>query len=754
MEAITYDSSTTYDALNRPVTLTAPDKSILHHLYNAANLLEGVEVNLRGAAAATPFVSNIDYNPKGQRELIQYQNGAQTKYDYDDDTFRLIHLKTTRLPGPNGLGLLLFADPTIVQDLHYAYDPAGNITTIRDDALLAIQYNGQDVKPRADFTYDAIYRLIFATGREHIGQTAFECAPADGNCRDYPFVGLRANPNDPKALRNYTEGYDYDEVGNILHMRHVATAGAWTRDYTYQEASLLEATKLSNCLSSTAGNGTPEACASGYGYDAHGNMTKMRHLPVMHWDFRDQLLATAQQVVNAGTPETTWYVYDGGGQRVRKVTDNAAVAGATPTRKTERIYVGGFEIYREYNGAPNPIKLERETLQVMDDKQRIALVDTRTKGNEPELPPQLIRYVLSNHLGSSSLELADDGALISYEEYHPYGTSAFQASRSVVEVGLKRYRYTGKERDDETALYYHGARYYAPWLGLWIAVDPKHVAGSPVANVALVAEGRPRREDPWRAQEEPWSPRRGRRGESGVPSVSGAHMYAYANGNPANYIDPDGAEPTREKVGEAKNIIRHVRQLEAKYTAELKGQLSGLELEQAVNKRILEKEFREYKTFDKPGERYIYTTRGGWIDMAHFPRAAGEISMRWWRNVPVVGALGQLFAEKKGREVEEGQLVSPNAGVRHSAFSYEDLPSNRLGFEFGSNVDLSRPLSKQLEADFARLGATRPKEAPNWKTLPKRDVDTLSRTPPQNFSDEPMFTKERWRMELPKGPWW
>ena len=36
----------------------------------------------------------------------------------------------------------------------------------------------------------------------------------------------------------------------------------------------------------------------------------------------------------------------------------------------------------------------------------------------------------------------------------------------------KRYRYTGKERDDENGLYYHGARYYAPWLGLWVSCDP------------------------------------------------------------------------------------------------------------------------------------------------------------------------------------------------------------------------------------------------------------------------------------------
>ena len=53
-------------------------------------------------------------------------------------------------------------------------------------------------------------------------------------------------------------------------------------------------------------------------------MTTMPHLPLMHWNYLDRLEATARQVVNSGTPETTYYVYDSGGQRVRKVTERAA----------------------------------------------------------------------------------------------------------------------------------------------------------------------------------------------------------------------------------------------------------------------------------------------------------------------------------------------------------------------------------------------------------------------------------------------
>ena len=59
----------------------------------------------------------------------------------------------------------------------------------------------------------------------------------------------------------------------------------------------------------------------------------------------------------------------------------------------------------------------------------------------------------------------------------------------------KRYRYTGKERDEESGLYYHGARYYAPWLGRWTSCDPEGISfginlyrpfsNNPLVNVDL-----------------------------------------------------------------------------------------------------------------------------------------------------------------------------------------------------------------------------------------------------------------------------
>jgi len=484
----TYINITTYDALNRPLTVTTPDGSVYCATFNEANLLEKVDVNLRGAATRTSFVINIDYNAKGQREFISYGNGAKTAYEYDPLTFRMTRLRTIRAAGFDVLASQLFADTTVVQDLRYTYDPAGNIIRIADTSLARLSSSVLDNAP-SDYTYDAIYRLIEATGREHIGQTAHDFTPQ--NRRDYDFKGLAnfiAHPNDLQAMGRYTERYRYDEAGNFQFMRHIANGSGWTRDYEYNAASLIEAGKQSNRVTKTTANGFPEAYTytDRNGKDVNGCITAINSMQ-MHWDFKDQL-----QKVDLGGGGTAYYVYDCSGERVRKVIERQG-----GVISEERIYLGGFEIYRKFGANA----LIRETLHVMDDKQHVAVVETKTSesGNVVIIPVSAQRYQFGNHLGSVSLELDKEGALISYEEYHPYGTTAFQAMDGAAEVSLKRYRYTDMERDEETGFTYHGARYYSPWTGHWTSPDPSFLS-------------------------------------------DGINLYAYVSGNPIRQFDPNGRD--------------------------------------------------------------------------------------------------------------------------------------------------------------------------------------------------------------------
>lgn len=482
LESEEFSGSTRYDALNRPIQSIVPHSSnagtqlnVVQHVYNDANLLECVDLwpgeaaeptgLLRPDTATRHMVINIDYDAKGRRELVEYGNGVKTCYSYDPLTFRLTDLHTTRESGS-------------IQNIHYAYDPAGNIVHIRDDAQQTVFFSGSIVQPESDYVYDAVYRLISASGREHIGSAVTPWPTSDDRYRtNLP------QPGNGSQMRNYTEEYSYDLAGNITRIRHSAMNGGganqniWIRNFDYAEPSPIDNSQTNNRLTaSSVGRNPATAPSESFRYDAHGNMLHMPHLPYVKWDFKDQLRSAGksddpEDCTGCGAGCIVYFTYDAGGQRVRKVMEQDG------KRFHERIYIGGFEIFRKYNGNAGP-KLERESLHVMDDRQRIAIVDTKTidtstPGSGSET---LIRYQFGNHLGSAVLELDENADIISYEEYYPYGSTSYQAVRGrrpgSPEVGARRYRYTGKERDEETGLYYHGARYYAPWLGRWVSCDP------------------------------------------------------------------------------------------------------------------------------------------------------------------------------------------------------------------------------------------------------------------------------------------
>src|SRR5262249_49309436 len=147
--------------------------------------------------------------------------------------------------------------------------------------------------------------------------------------------------------------------------RHRAAGNDWTREYAYQAAS-------NRLLHTRVGENT-------YAYphhDRHGYMTAMPHLEDLAWSFKEELASsTRQRRSDGGTPETTYYQYDGEGKRIRKITENQAAAGKTPTRKEERIYLDGYEVYSRHSGEASG--LERVSLSLIDEGHRFVMVETR-----------------------------------------------------------------------------------------------------------------------------------------------------------------------------------------------------------------------------------------------------------------------------------------------------------------------------------------------------------------------------------------
>lgn len=672
-----FTSSRRYDALNRVIQQIAPHSdstgtklNLIQLGYNEANILETIDIWLQQTAeppgllapatASFSTIINIDYDEKGQRTLVEYGNGASTTYTYDSKNFRLVHLLTKRK-----------SDGVSLQDLQYFYDPVGNITHIQDDAQQTIYFNNQVVTPTTDYVYDAIYRLIKTTGREHLGQGgSVPNAPTPQSYNDWPNINL-PHPNDGNAMGIYVENFDYDAVGNFKQLQHLGSNPAnpgWTRTYTYAQPSLIEPAKVNNRLTSTTVGGTTETySAAGNGYDPHGNMLDMPQLQIMEWDFNDQLQMTQRQAVNADDQdgmkhqgERTYYVYDGSGQRVLKATE-ASVGGLVK----QRIYLGGFEIYREYDSTAN-VTLERQTLHVMDDKQRVALVETRTQGDDGT-PVQLIRYQFSNHLGSASLELDDTGRIISYEEYYPYGSTSYQAMDALTKAAAKRYRYTGMERDEESGLSYHIARYYAPWLGKWVACDPAGLSG-------------------------------------------GLNLYTFSGDSPAMLVDPMGYAPKRYEVQRARDTAAKEREMvENLYKAR----------DQAFTKDPMQN--RANRLGGKRGKTPIeHHHHKGVRESAKTrlpPSEMGDPMSSVWstKTDPTVKAgIGDVPVWDKNFSKTGGKLRTVHNVAKHLDFDEQaKRPKNAKGLEDAANASKERlpataDLTERAKMDWAKNG-------PDWK---------------------------------------
>ena len=149
LQAKVHITELSVDALNRLVSKTLPDGSVETYQYNKAGLLKSM------SSGGQAYINNINYNEKGQRTDIYYANGSKTRYDYDAKTFRLTRLLTTRNTGSE-----------ILQDLNYTYDPVGNIVAQVDHAQQTHYYSNAVVEPKGKYEYDALYRLLKATGRE------------------------------------------------------------------------------------------------------------------------------------------------------------------------------------------------------------------------------------------------------------------------------------------------------------------------------------------------------------------------------------------------------------------------------------------------------------------------------------------------------------------------------------------------------------------------------------------------------------
>ena len=213
---------------------------------------------------------------------------------------------------------------------------------------------------------------------------------------------------------------------------------------------------------------------------------------------------------------TVHYRYGEDGQRALKYTEEG---------RSETLYFNNFyTIHIPVQDKNNPQGL-RVHKHIFVGNSRLVTAMTHTDNNGDNAEQREKRYYYhSDHLGSAQFVTDWKGRQYEHIEYTPYGELWIEE----VAAGLDKlpFRFTGKEMDEETGLYYYGARYLDPKYSRWLSGDP--ALGEYIPKAPIDDEAKKHNEN--------------LPGMGGVYNIVNMHLYHYAGNNPVKYTDPDGKE--------------------------------------------------------------------------------------------------------------------------------------------------------------------------------------------------------------------
>jgi RHS repeat-associated protein len=472
------------------------------------------QTNPAGSGGDTLFVTDVDYNASGQITRIVYGNGTITTRDYNPLSLRLTRVYTVNANGQ------------ILQDLNYTYDAAGNILGITD--------NSEEGTNTQSFQYDALNRLTQATGAAYGTKTYAYDAVGNLTVKDGLQYTYGENGAGPHAVTSLSDGsaFSYDANGNMIRQSrdNVVTGYAYdtenrltqvTKDgiviaaYRYDgdggrtEKHLYGVSEEATCFL----GGTKVIMADGTRKNIEDIKINDR---VLSYDEKtmEKVPAKVTKVFNRGTVDQYLIInerlrvtanhlfYSQGEWRkvgtlsladplldlelkdvaihsVKKIQDKG-------TRKVYNIEVNGSHnyfvaadgdaSYLVHNKMTygNPAGEDSITYYVGSlyeeangqARYHIFLGDMQIAS----ISENEVTYYYRDHLGGTNVTTDADGNLKELIEYKPYGEFA---RREMYGDGadVAWFYFTGKPKDDETGLYYYGARYYDPVLGRFITAD-------------------------------------------------------------------------------------------------------------------------------------------------------------------------------------------------------------------------------------------------------------------------------------------
>ena len=547
----TYVYGATYDSWNRVQTMTYPDGEVVTYHYNAAGQVESLTSNKQGRQSV--IVDRIGYDKEGHTVYTKLGNGTETTYTYDKQRERLQVMNLTadgqtvmenryRYDAvDNILGITNAANPTSLTKLNKAKLGGRSSHTYEYDELNRLVHANGKAKR-------ASYDMVMSFGRMSEPLTKVQKVDSTTTARSYDFAYKYEDSNHPTAPTQIGhDHYTYDANGNPTLVTNDSTNTTremyWDEDnrlmvlsdngktsrYTYNAAGE-RIMKSYGTMEGVYINGAPQ----GITFHETDNFTLYpasiisinKNRFTKHYFLGDKRVASriGTGLFNNVYGRNGSYVTAGQqdyAERMNQIQKQKeayykqqGIAPGVPTMKgaygdpenTKRGYnsiidtLGNHDVPQGWIQTPRP-----NTTPNTNPGPPVSWNDP-SNPDDPQagygyIPNDTTKeetfFYHSDHLGSTSYITDDHANITQYDAYLPYGELLVDEHSSSEDLP---YKFNGKQFDEETGLYYYGARYMDPKISMWLGVDP------------LMEK---------------------------YPNVTG---YCYTMDNPIKFIDPNGKE--------------------------------------------------------------------------------------------------------------------------------------------------------------------------------------------------------------------
>ncbi|WP_252722884.1 RHS repeat-associated core domain-containing protein [Treponema pedis] len=489
---------------------------------NRRRTLCTLRINFFEATPQTACIFSKD-DEHAQRVYIRYGNGVETRYKYDEKRRWLDSIETENKQNQD-----------VFQKIKYSFDPVGNVLGYTNEA--------STYETTQAYKYDNLYQLISVEGesKQYKGKKYFGMSPVN--------------------IAKYKQEFNFDIIGNMMNkMSTTNLSGSrgnaykkadldYNLDYEYDSKYAHRLIRAGNRYYRYDGNGNITAEKDGsfseeeefiftYNYDKESGVYSTDY--GFGLDAPKETEQTNPQDLFAYRRNYTWnernlltkssdknytvhYRYGEDGQRALKYTEE----GRSETLYFNNFFTIHIPIYDKDN--PQGLRVHKHIF-VGNSRLVTAMTHTDNHGDNDEQKEKRY-YYHSDHLGSAQFVTDWKGRQYEHIEYTPYGELWIEE----IAAGLDKlpFRFTGKELDEETGLYYYGARYLDPKYSRWLSGDP--ALGEYIPKAPIDDEAKKHNEN---------------LPNGGVYNAINLHVFNYGNNNPIKYNDPTGEIPFMAVTG-------------------------------------------------------------------------------------------------------------------------------------------------------------------------------------------------------------